>query len=250
MNVIAALYKSDSYQVLLDQATLCTKVGEADRGTREGSCLSPLLFLLFVSNLPDFLSSSRTLAPAFGPFILRVLQFVDDTSLMAIGRNNLQRLLNRFTKYCELNGLQINAAKTEVINLSRGARGSRKDCWSLAGSIISISKSARYLGVIFATGKKGTHHAKSLRTRNQEKVWRLVGRIRCRGLTDSAFLIRLFHTLITMAAMYGAGLSSPSPSTTSQNKSTVSSPPTCVPFGTSHEAPPTTLFSKSQTELV
>ncbi len=211
MNVIAALYESDSYQFLLSHATLGAKTGEADKGTREGSCLSPLLFLLFVSDLPDFLAEARTLAPKFGQFLLRVLQFADDTSLVAIGRKNLQRLLNRFSEYCALNGLQINAAKTEVINLRRGARGSRKDRWQLAGEIITISKQARYLGVIFATGKKGTHHARNLRARNKEKMWGLIGRVRRGGITDTAFLLRLFHTLIVSSSTYGVGLLFPFP---------------------------------------
>jgi hypothetical protein len=162
LNVIAALYAADSYQFLLSRGSLGSQTGTADCGTREGSCLSPLLFLLFVSDLPQFLEGAHSLAPKFGEFILRVLQFADDTALIAIGRQQLQKLMDRFHEYCLLNGLRINGDKTEVINLRQGARGSRKDTWEFAGSTITISTSARYLGVLFCTGKKGSNHVRNL----------------------------------------------------------------------------------------
>ncbi len=169
VNMVAALYESDQYQFLLSRSSLGSQVGTANRGTREGSCLSPLLFLLFVSDLPKFLEGAHSLAPAFGQLLLRVLQFADDTALIAIGRANLQRLLDRFEEYCALNGLTINGGKTEIINLRQGARGSRKDRWKIAGSIVSISVKARYLGVIFGTGRKGLHHTRNLRAKKPAK---------------------------------------------------------------------------------
>jgi hypothetical protein len=211
MNVIAALYEADSYQFLLSRSTLGTQVGTADKGTREGSCLSPLLFLLFVSDLPSFLAAARTLAPVFGLLRVQVLQFADDTALIAIGRKNLQRLLDRFAEYCVANGLRINGEKTEIINLRHGVRGSKDDVWDVAGSKVSITSHARYLGVLFGTGKKGTHHARNLRARNTAKVCALVGRIRRGGLTDTAFLLRIFRALIGTSATYGAGLLLPFP---------------------------------------
>ncbi len=211
MKIIAAMYQPDSYQFLLSQSTLGSQVGLADRGTREGSCLSPLLFLLFVSDLPSFLEKSGTRAPRIGSYRIRVLQFADDTALFAIGRVNLQTLLSCFEEYCILNGLTINGAKTEVINLRPRSRRSCKDVWDLAGSRITTTSHARYLGAIFGTGRKGVHHARHLRSRNLAKVLALVGRIRRGGITDTPFLLRLFRSLIVSSATYGAGLLLPFP---------------------------------------
>ncbi len=206
LNVIADMYTTDSYRFILSQANLGSQSGLADTGTREGSCLSPLLFLLFVQDLPAFLNECNSLGPKVGNVVLRVMQFADDTTLLAIGCKKFQILLNRFALYCAENELSINASKTEVINLRPRARASRKDHWTLNSQLIRISSSARFLGVIFSTGRLGIHHARHLRSRNLAKVWSLVGRIRHAGFVDASFISRLFSVLITSSATYGAGL--------------------------------------------
>jgi hypothetical protein len=211
LNVIADMYTTDSYRFVLSKSNLGSQSGKADTGTREGSCLSPLLFLLFVQDLPAFLDECGSLGPKIGDLVLRVMQFADDTTLIAIGRKNFQILLDRFALYCQENDLSINASKTEVINLRPGARASRKEHWTLNSQPIRISPSARFLGVIFSSGRIGLHHARHLRARNLAKVWGLVGRIRRAGFTDTAFISRLFSVLITPSATYGAGLLFPFP---------------------------------------
>jgi hypothetical protein len=213
LDVIADMYSPDTFRFILSRASLGAMSGSADTGTREGSCLSPLLFILFMSDLPAFLDRCRSRGPKIGGKVLRVMQFADDTTLLAKGRKQFQKLLDQFALYCSLNELTINANKTEVINLRKGARRSIKDRWLLNNETITIKISARYLGVIFSTGKTGLHHAKHLRARNLAKMWSLVGRIRRAGFTDSRFLLRLFHTLITSSATYGAGLLLPLPKT-------------------------------------
>ncbi len=213
LDVIADMYSPDTFQFILSGSSLGSKSGTADTGTREGSCLSPLLFILFMSDLPAFLDGCRSRGPKIAGKVLRVMQFADDTTLLAKGKLQFQKLLDRFALYCELNELTINASKTEIINLRHGARFSRKNCWTLNGEMLFVSKSARYLGVLFGTGKLGFHHAKHLRSRNLAKVWSLVGRVRRAGFSDSRFLLGLFHTLISSSATYGAGLLLPLPDT-------------------------------------
>jgi hypothetical protein len=171
----------------------------------------PSLIFAFHELSSCLLGGAQTLAPRFGSLLIRVLQFADDTALIAIGRQQMQKLLDRFSEYCDLNGLTINAGKTEIINLRHGVRGSKHDVWTLAGSSVPIKSNARYLGVLFSTGKKATHHARYLRSKNLSKVWALVGRIRRGNLSNTAFLLRLFQALITSSATYGAGLLFPFP---------------------------------------
>ncbi len=211
LNVVADMYSPDSYRFILSNSTIGTQAGQADTGTREGSCLSPLLFLLFVHDLPAFLDECGSLGPKIRGKVLRVLQFADDTTLLALDRKNFQVLLDRFALYCQLNDLTINASKTEIINLRENSRASRKDHWTLNSVPLRVSSSARYLGVIFSTGRLGVHHAQHLRTRNLAKVWSLVGRIRRAGFTDFDFIFRLFRVLIVSSATYGAGLLFPFP---------------------------------------
>ena len=81
-------------------------------GILQGSTLGPLLFLLYVNDLPNCVDN------------LSVLSFVDDTNLFYSSDNlkQLESVMNRQLKqiynYCALNKLSINTAKTSYMLVS------------------------------------------------------------------------------------------------------------------------------------
>jgi hypothetical protein len=198
MNIITALYQPDTFSIVSGNDL----IGNADHGTKEGSCLSPLLFSLFISDLPEFLTGQNIRSPKIGKFSVRVLQFADDTALIATGRRNLQKLLNLFCIYCKNNQLSINSDKTEIINLRKGARGSIKDIWNIEYNQIGIAKKATYLGAVFSTGRKGNHHLQKILPNIRTKARLLVGRLKRADLTQAAFCVSSFHSLITPIVSY------------------------------------------------
>ena len=83
-------------------------------GVPRGSILGPLLFLIFINDLPLFL----------GHAIQSVDLYADDTTLYDIGldkdmiENNLQHALNLLKIWCLENGMIINIDKTEMMLVS------------------------------------------------------------------------------------------------------------------------------------
>lgn len=104
-----SLYRYDNFYLIYDGGVESNLV--VNRGLKEGSCLSPILFLLFVSDLPKFLESVPGDFPLAGGGELRCLQFADDVALMARNRNDLQKLVDSFVLYCRMNSLIINPSK-------------------------------------------------------------------------------------------------------------------------------------------
>ena len=85
-------------------------------GTREGGVESPLLYVLFAADLIPFLHKTQLRgepARLTGRPTL-ALQLADDLALVARTAEDLQRLLDQWGRYCNLNHQETSIPKTEV----------------------------------------------------------------------------------------------------------------------------------------
>ena len=78
-------------------------------GVPQGSILGPLMFLLFINDLPLYTEPINTNL------------YADDTTLFDMGisrlaiESNLQIALNSLSKWCKENGMVINTGKTKLM---------------------------------------------------------------------------------------------------------------------------------------
>lgn len=117
-----------------------------ENGVPQGSVLGPILFLLFINDLP---SGLREASPCL---------FADDTSLVLSNSNKDILELNCFLEsntllqWCHDNHLHMNTGKTQLLNFSISKRSSKaKEGISeilLGEDIINASCDAKFLGVI------------------------------------------------------------------------------------------------------
>ena len=139
-NLLLKSYLNDRKQyVLIDNQKSSEKIIEY--GIPQGSILGPLLFLIYVNDLPSCLET----VPRF---------FADDTALLIDSNNTteLQILTNtelaNINQRMTANNLVVNANKTITLNISPNMRNNNDTLsYVLNGETVCSSNSARYLGI-------------------------------------------------------------------------------------------------------
>ena len=118
-------------------------------GVPQGSVLGPILFLVFINDLPEKLSS-------------QVRLFADDTAVyLTIGGLDdgtvLQNDLDKLSLWESQWDMEFNPSKCQVVRVTT-ARKAINTVYTLHGQILEVVTSAKYLGVDISSGLSWNSH--------------------------------------------------------------------------------------------
>ena len=163
-------------------------------GVPQGSILDPLLFLIYINDLPNAISCQPRL-------------FADDTCLIAKNSalNELEIKCNselrNLNQWCCANKLQINPEKSKAIIVSPKLNTPQPELNLLYNTAnISLNDSCKYLGVILDNKLNFQLHIFSLEKRASRSVGILS---KLRFLFPSSTLLLLYHVLVHPNLLYG-----------------------------------------------
>ena len=125
-------------------------------GVPQGSILGPLLFQIYINDLPGCINNSDCLLFADDAKIIRVIPNLQDQLL-------LQEDLHSTEQWCSAWNLQLNSDKCHVLKFMLNKAVLTTDQishYSLAGNIISFSNSETDLGIVVRSDLLWSEHYK------------------------------------------------------------------------------------------
>lgn len=163
-------------------------------GVPQGSILGPLLFILFVNDLPSFASLTAKL-------------FADDTKLYGPANTiedcqEIQNDINNFSAWSKLWLLNFNAQKCVVIRIKESVRY----FYSLNGVYLSTVPSHKDLGVYIDSNLKPSEHIRKI----TRKAYQKIGLIkRCFTSLTQKKITTLYTSIIRPGLEYASPVWSP-----------------------------------------
>ena len=125
-------------------------------GAMQGDSLSPLIFLLYVSDLPGCLCAVLSIG---------VIMYADDLVFYSTSLESVQKATDVLYFYCQLNGLEVNITKTKVMKFRRGGRLKASDVLIYGDAPLSFCKEYEYLGMMLQQTWTFTRHFQKKRAK-------------------------------------------------------------------------------------
>ncbi|MEW8544936.1 MAG: reverse transcriptase family protein, partial [Candidatus Thiodiazotropha sp.] len=176
-------------------------------GLKQGCLLSPLIFNLFVNDLSDALEDTDLGINLDGiDCKLNMLLYADDLALIAESEEDLQRLLQILSKWCEDNGMTINMDKTKVIHYRNPSKQRTDFSFTFANQRIDVISSYRYLGLVLEEHLNYDVTAKAVAKAASRALGLVISKSKSAGGLPYSVFTKLYDTVVWPTISYGASI--------------------------------------------
>ena len=190
-----------------------TKAFDVDLGIKQGDCLSPILFNLYVNDIGEIFDTHCN-PVSLETFNLNHLMFADDLLLLSETPQGLQNCLYRLEKYSKKWCLDVNIKKTKVVVFQKFGR-KPKYKFNLNGENVESVQSYTYLGINFNKSCTFKTAADDLKIKATKASYKLHSSLISQSHVNTKIWLKLFDTLIRPICTYACESWFPSQFTTS-----------------------------------
>ena len=200
INLIENMYKVVNYQVKFENGI--SPPIPSETGVKQGCVMSPLLFKIFLRDLPDIFSSDCDPVELYDSKVSCLL-YADDLILLSETSAGLQLCLHKLLYFCNKWDLCVNIAKTKVIIFNKSGRLLKKFIFKFGNVNIETVKSYVYLGIPFVINGSFMPALKQLKDKAIKANYGLFNMIFKYNINITT-ACKLFDTLVLPILSYGS----------------------------------------------
>ena len=201
LNVLKSMYANVKSRVKLMNET--SDDFECSLGVRQGECLSPFLFAMYLNDLEEEFHLMGADGIDVHMVKLFILLYADDIVIFANSAEGLQRNLNILHNYCQRWKLTVNVAKTKIIVFRKGGQLPRNLRFIYNGLNIEIVEKFSYLGIVLTSGGSFSNCQTTLAGQAQKAVFALNKYMYSFVNITPKHHLDLFDKLVTPILNYG-----------------------------------------------
>ena len=199
-NLIKNIYMHEKCQIKI--GGMLSDPFDANQGVRQGCILSPILFNIFISDLPNILNGAENDPVKIG--ILKTLSCIlwaDDLVMLSETKEGLTKMINKLSAFASENGLKINADKTKCMVFNKTGRHIR--CTIPCGDMmINSTREYKYLGFLVTPSGEVNTGIRDLKSRALYALVQLRKKMGDHFRENIGMSYYLFDTLIKPIILY------------------------------------------------
>ena len=181
-----------------------TKTFLANQGVKQGCILSPLLFNIYLADLPDHVSDAHC-NPIKGDEINHnsCIAWADDIVLLSETEEGLRCMLDTLTLYCEKNRMQINIDKTKAMIFNRTGKHIKRS-FNCGKEKMFTTNSYKYLGFVITPSGALTSGLTDLKNRALKAYYKIKKIMGFHFRKHINITLHLFDTLVKPILLYNS----------------------------------------------
>ena len=141
---ISSLYSNPKSRVILNDHE--TEYFDCPVGVKQGDCLSPTLFAIFINDLAIEIKNSNIGVILDENLAINILLYADDIVLMAENEEDLQSLIFMVESWCKKWRLEVNLTKTNIMHIRTSRKQQSKFMFIFDMQPVPYCTEYKYLG--------------------------------------------------------------------------------------------------------
>ncbi len=121
---------------------------ETEYGVKQGDCLSPSLFSLYINDLVSDLNINAV-GIENNEFSIKCLLYADDIALIGNSVNDLQCMLNTMYEWCKKWQMKVNPGKSKIIHFRTNRIQKTEFSFKYGDVSLDVVDRYKYLGIVF-----------------------------------------------------------------------------------------------------